>query len=96
MTSAVNWGYRITQERFMPSPNQDLPKNQTPESPKLPVASDILLSLVALPMLGGLLAAKAAADFVGSIGVESEEVFRGARLPVLNFPRSHDESAQES
>ncbi|MEG4058298.1 MULTISPECIES: hypothetical protein [unclassified Microcoleus] len=72
----------------MPSENQDLLKNQTPESPKLPVPSDILLSLVALPMLGGLVVAKAAAEFVASIGVESEEVFRGSRLPVLNFPQS--------
>jgi hypothetical protein len=74
----------------MPSENQDLPKTQTPQSPKLPIPSDILLSLAALPMLGGLLAAKAAAEFVSSIGIESEEVFRGSRLPVLNFPRSHD------
>ena len=72
----------------MPSENQDLPKNQTPHSPKLPIPSDILLGLAALPMLGGLLAAKAAAEFVGSIGSESEEVFRGSRLPVLNFPQS--------
>ncbi len=74
----------------MSSENQDLPKNQTPHSPKLPIPSDILLSLAALPMLGGLLAAKAAAEFVGSIGVESEEVFRGSRLPVLNFPQSQE------
>ncbi|WP_333184518.1 hypothetical protein [Microcoleus sp. B3-D7] len=80
----------MTQEEFMPSENQDLLKNQTPESPKLPVPSDILLSLVALPMLGGLVVAKAAAEFVASIGVESEEVFRGSRLPVLNFPQSQD------
>ncbi|MGB3265883.1 MAG: hypothetical protein WBA89_18205 [Microcoleus sp.] len=72
----------------MPSENQDLLKTQTPHSPKLPIPSDILLSLAALPMLGGLLAAKAAAEFVGSIGSESEEVFRGSRLPLLNFPRS--------
>lgn len=74
----------------MPSENQDLPKTQTPQSPKLPIPSDILLSLAALPMLGGLLAAKAAAEFISSIGIESEEVFRGSRLPVLNFPRSQD------
>lgn len=74
----------------MPSENQDLPKTQTPQSPKLPIPSDILLSLAALPMLGGLLAAKAAAEFVSSIGIESEEVFRGSRLPVLNFPQSQD------
>ena len=74
----------------MPSENQDLLKTQTPNSPKLSVPSDILLSLVALPMLGGLVVAKAAAEFVASIGVESEEVFRGSRLPVLNFPQSQD------
>ncbi|MEG4392640.1 hypothetical protein [Microcoleus sp. BROC3] len=74
----------------MPSENQDLLKTQTPHSLKLPVPSDILLSLVALPMLGGLVVAKAAAEFVASIGVESEEVFRGSRLPVLNFPQSQD------
>ena len=74
----------------MPSENQDLLKTQIPNSPKLPVPSDILLSLVALPMLGGLVVAKAAAEFVASIGVESEEVFRGSRLPVLNFPQSQD------
>ncbi len=80
----------MTQEEFMPSENQDLLKTQTPNSPKLPVPSDILLSLVALPMLGGLVVAKAAAEFVASIGIESEEVFRGSRLPVLNFPQSQE------
>jgi hypothetical protein len=74
----------------MPSENQDLLKTQTPNSPKLPIPSDILLSLVALPMLGGLVAAGAAAEFVASIGIESEEVFRGSRLPVLNFPQSQE------
>jgi hypothetical protein len=74
----------------MPSENQDLLKTQTPNSPKLPVPSDILLSLVTLPMLGGLVAAGAAAEFLASISIESEEVFRGSRLPVLNFPQSQE------
>ena len=74
----------------MPSENQDLLKTQTHNSPKLPVPSDILLSLVALPMLGGLVAAGAAAEFLASISIESEEVFRGSRLPVLNFPQSQE------
>jgi hypothetical protein len=74
----------------MPSENQDLLKTQTHNSPKLPVPSDILLSLLTLPMLGGLVAAGAAAEFVASISIESEEVFRGSRLPVLNFPQSQE------
>lgn len=72
----------------MPSENQDLPTTPTPKSQNCPIPSDIFLSLAALPLLGGLLAAKAAAEFVSSIGVESEEVFRGSRLPILNFPHS--------
>jgi hypothetical protein len=72
----------------MPSENLDLPKTQAPQNQNLSIPSNILLGLATLPLLGGLLAAKAAAGFVNSIGVESEEVFRGARLPVLNFPRS--------
>ena len=74
----------------MPSENQDLLKTQTHNSPKLPVPSDILLSLVTLPMLGCLVVAGAAAEFVASISIESEEVFRGSRLPVLNFPQSQE------
>ena len=74
----------------MPSENQDLLKTQTPNCPKLPVPSDILLSLLTLPMLGGLVAAGAAAEFLASISIESEEVFRGSRLPVLNFPQSQE------
>ena len=74
----------------MPSENQDLPKTAAPKSQNLPIPSDILLSLVALPMLGGLVAAGAAAEFLASISIESEEVFRGSRLPVLNFPQSQE------
>jgi hypothetical protein len=72
----------------MPSENPDLSKTQTPQNQNLPIPSNILLGLATLPLLGGLLAAKAAVGFVNSIGIESEEVFRGSRLPVLNFPYS--------
>ncbi|MGL5059780.1 MAG: hypothetical protein ACRC62_07330 [Microcoleus sp.] len=72
----------------MPSQNQDLSKTATSKTQNLPIPSDIVLSLAALPLLGGLLAAKAAAEFVGAIGIESEEVFRGSRLPILHFPHS--------
>jgi hypothetical protein len=77
----------------MPSENQDLPK-PTPNSRNLPISSDILLSLAALPLLGGLLAASSAAELVSSIGIESEEVFRGSRLPVLKFPHPEHEKAE--
>jgi hypothetical protein len=72
----------------MPSENQDLPRTPTPQGQNCLIPSDLVLGLTTLPLLGGLLATKAAASFVTSIGVESEEVFRGSRLPVLNFPHS--------
>ncbi|TAG95034.1 MAG: hypothetical protein EAZ09_09240 [Oscillatoriales cyanobacterium] len=74
----------------MPSENQDLPKTPTPQSQNCLISSDLVLSLITLPLLGGFLAAKATAEFVSSIGIESEEVFRGSRLPVLNFPHSQE------
>lgn len=74
----------------MPSENQDLPKTETPQGHNCLIPSDLVLSLIALPLLGGLLAAKATAEFVSSIGIESEEVFRGSRLPMLNFPQTKE------
>lgn len=74
----------------MPSENQDLPKTPTPQGHNCLIPSDLVLSLLALPLLGGLLAAKATAEFVSSIGIESEEVFRGSRLPLLNFPHTKE------
>lgn len=74
----------------MPSENQDLPKTPTPQGHNCLIPSDLVLSLITLPLLGGLLAAKASAEFVSSIGIESEEVFRGSRLPMLNFPHTKE------
>ncbi|NJK74167.1 MAG: hypothetical protein HC942_08680 [Microcoleus sp. SU_5_6] len=77
---------RIYRKDLCPPKTKTCQKLPPPKLKICLVSSDILLSLAALPLLGGLLAAKAAAEFVGAIGVESEEVFRGSRLPVLNFP----------
>ena len=74
----------------MPSENQDLPKTPTPQGHNCLIPSDLVLSSIALPLLGGLLAAKATAEFVSFVGIESEEVFRGSRLPVLNFPQTKE------
>ncbi|MGK7938636.1 MAG: hypothetical protein AB4062_00460 [Crocosphaera sp.] len=49
------------------------------------------LSLATLPLLGGLLMLKAIEEDLLSWGVESEEIFRGDRLPLLNFPQSQDQ-----
>lgn len=45
----------------------------------------ICLSLATAPFLGGLLVAHQISQRLGELGEASEEVFRGDRLPILNF-----------
>ncbi|NEQ97036.1 MAG: hypothetical protein F6K30_09970 [Cyanothece sp. SIO2G6] len=49
---------------------------------------DTLLSVMTVPLLVGLLGAKAMADVMQGVGTASEEVFRGDRLPLLKMPPS--------
>lgn len=49
---------------------------------------DWLLSAATVPLLAGLLAQRALAEGLRELGVLSEELFRGDRLPVLHFPES--------
>ncbi|HIK29647.1 MAG TPA: hypothetical protein IGR89_16595 [Oscillatoriaceae cyanobacterium M7585_C2015_266] len=48
--------------------------------------SNILLSLATAPVLLGLGAGQNLAKFLQEVGEASEEIFRGERLPILNFP----------
>ena len=59
------------------------------------IPQSILLQLSVGPVMLALLGGKAAAQLLQVIGEESEEIFRGERLPVLNFPLE-TESASSS
>jgi hypothetical protein len=48
----------------------------------------LYLSIVTLPVMGLLVAAKTLQEVVVSVGLASEEIFRGDRLPLLKKPRS--------
>lgn len=49
----------------------------------------VLLSVMTGPLILGLIGAQAVADGLTQLGIASEEVFRGERLPNLpNFTRS--------
>ncbi|HLO49550.1 MAG TPA: hypothetical protein VK211_14130 [Kamptonema sp.] len=74
----------------MQSFRQTLPETKPSQIPNLQIPSDIILSFATVPLLVGLLAGRAAAEVLASIGSSSEELFRGDRLPVLNFP--HEDS----
>ena len=74
----------------MQSFRENSSENPTVTTPSWKISSDIVLSLATCPFLGSLLANKAMNQLLSEIGLYSEEIFRGDRLPMLNFP--HDSS----
>lgn len=64
-------------------------------SPNTPVAggravSNLLLSVAVAPMLVGIVAEKLLTSTLRELGVLSEELFRGDRLPLVNSPQTAD------
>lgn len=57
------------------------------------MSSHVLLSLATAPVLLGLLGIRAIAELVSGFGQASEEIFRGDRLPVLNFPTTDSDES---
>jgi hypothetical protein len=72
----------------MNSFRQNIPETQVSQGANLTIPSTLIVGCATVPLLFGLLSARAAADLMMTIGSASEEVFRGDRLPVLNFPHS--------
>ncbi|MGD1700835.1 MAG: hypothetical protein F6K22_06205 [Okeania sp. SIO2F4] len=66
-------------------------ENPTLTTPSWKISSDIVLSLATAPVLLGLLGNKAINELLSEIGLYSEEIFRGDRLPMLNFPENPSE-----
>ncbi len=50
------------------------------------VSPSLLVSLAATPWLAAIVGVRAAGEFIEQLGLASEEIFRGDRLPVLHFP----------
>lgn len=57
------------------------------------IPHELGLSLATGAMLAGILTTKGLMEGLQAIGKASEEVFRGDRLPVLNFPNSEPKDA---
>lgn len=66
--------------------SSDQPTVQAGDNPTSWVPPQILLSVATVPLLVALVSSKALAEGVRELGLLSEEIFRGDRLPVLNFP----------
>ena len=50
------------------------------------VSPSLLVSLAATPCLVAIVAIQSAGELLEQLGVMSEEIFRGDRLPVLHLP----------
>ncbi|MDJ0553929.1 MAG: hypothetical protein QNJ68_05740 [Microcoleaceae cyanobacterium MO_207.B10] len=66
--------------------------NPTVTVPSSKISSELLLSLATGPVLLAMLANKAINELLPEIGLYSEEIFRGDRLPMLNFPQNPKDS----
>ncbi len=49
----------------------------------------ICLSIASVPVLIGIVAVRRTLESLQAVGIASEELFRGSRLPVLHFPVSN-------
>jgi hypothetical protein len=54
--------------------------------PIIPI--ELCLGFATVPIILGILSMEAVSSCLETAGVKSEEIFRGARLPVLPFPES--------
>ena len=77
----------------MQSFRENSSENPTLITPSWKISSDIVLSLATGPVLLGLLGNKAINELLLEVGLSSEEIFRGDRLPMLNFPQNPSESS---
>ena len=58
----------------------------TPTSAIPTIAPSLLVSLAATPWLIAIVTANTASSLLEQLGLASEEIFRGDRLPVLHLP----------
>ena len=70
----------------MPPSEQTAPQATT--SPKPLVSPELLLSLATPPLLVVLVGGLVLKEAIQELGLLSEEIFRGDRLPVLHFPKT--------
>ncbi|NEQ37666.1 MAG: hypothetical protein F6K40_15900 [Okeania sp. SIO3I5] len=63
-------------------------ENPTIITPSWKISANLVLSWATGPVLLSLLGNKAMNELLSEIGLYSEEIFRGDRLPMLNFPQN--------
>jgi len=76
----------------MPEPSSTIAQTQPFTASSSLVAPEILLSLALPTVLFGLACARTLGETIGSLGLASEEIFRGVSLPLLTGGRPGKEN----
>lgn len=71
----------------MPSNHSSVPDSSTPLQK---LAIELVTGVSASSLVASLIVGKSLVKTMQDVGVLSEELFRGDRLPVLNFPKPID------
>jgi hypothetical protein len=66
-------------------------EKSTANVPLSEIPTDLFVSLAVAPVLLGVLSMHAILSWLEEVGIASEEVFRGDRLPILHFPQSESQ-----
>jgi len=59
------------------------------------LATEIALSFLTVPFLGGVIGARSLQQGLIHLGETSEELFRGERLPILHFQQQNEIEIKE-
>ena len=70
----------------MQSDSTNIPQKETFNVSQAIIPTEMLVSLATGPLLLGILCGKASIELLQGLGEASEEVFRGDRLPAIEFP----------
>ncbi|MCL1473311.1 hypothetical protein [Argonema antarcticum] len=70
----------------MQSDSTNIPQKETFNVSQAIIPTEMLVSLATGPLLLGILCGKASIELLQALGEASEEVFRGDRLPAIEFP----------
>jgi len=70
----------------MPYPSSSPAESHTAPTAKLPLPSDVVLSLLMPPLLLTLVGERLGARLLQDVGQLSEQLYQGVRLPTLTVP----------
>lgn len=65
-------------------------EKEAPSPSQVIIPTEFLLGIATGPLLLGILCGKATLEFFQAVGEASEEVFRGDRLPAIEFPKGSE------